>query len=130
MSFKFLEMARKFALEHEYDPNFEYRLCAIIVRGGKILSVGYNKRLTNSFTEHFKASEHVCSTHAECDAILKVRSKIDLTDAKIYVARVLYRGNEFGLAKPCEMCEKAIQRYGFKRAIYSISDKEYGTLKP
>ena len=117
MSTKFLHLARKFALEHEYEPYFEYRLCAVIVKGGKLLSVGYNRPLTNGLTEHYKVAEYCSTTHAEVDAVIKVRNKIDLTGAKMYVARIMYRNNEFGLSRPCEMCNAVLEAYKFKRVF-------------
>jgi len=50
---KHLKTAAKLAYDHEFDEGLEYFLCAIIVKGGNILSVGFNKKSTNAFVEHF-----------------------------------------------------------------------------
>lgn len=131
---KFLEAARVAIKNHEYDDKVSYRLAALLVRGGKIVSIGYNSSTTNSFVEHYTDSVlgsgrgYLISTHAEMSAVLQVRSKIDLTGSKIYVAR-LKADDSFGLAKPCIICRKILYSYGIKRAIYSIEENNYGVLK-
>lgn len=129
---KFLEKARQYAVAHEYDPGIDYRLCALIVQGGKILSVGYNRKGSNSFVERYAdlqrgLRDYCLSVHAELDAILRARSKIDLRGTKMYVVRVKAYG-EFGMARPCEICEQVFKDYGIKRVYYSIQDNEYGVM--
>jgi deoxycytidylate deaminase len=68
------------------------------------------------------------STHAEMDAVLKARGKIDLRGSKIYVIRTKLSGG-LGMAKPCEICQHILFNYGVKRAYYSIGEDEYGVMK-
>ena len=49
---KFLSMAIDLAHEHVYDDDLDYHLCAIIVRGGSVVSVGFNKRSRNGFVDY------------------------------------------------------------------------------
>lgn len=125
---RFLRLALSLAKNHQYDPSLEFNLCAVIVRGGKVLSVGYNHRYWNGLTEHYKTTDHCCTTHAEIDAILLKRKKVRFEGAKIYVLRLKANGT-VGHAKPCEMCEKVLRAYGFKRMTYTIADDEYGVKK-
>jgi len=130
---KHLKAAARLAHDHEFDAGLEYYLCAIIVKGGNVLSVGYNKKATNSFVEYFAdlargKRDYCMSTHAEQDAILQARSKIDLSGTKMYVVRIKPSGG-LGLAKPCIICEQAIYNYGISRVYYSIGTEEYGVLK-
>lgn len=130
---KYLKIAEKFALEHDYDDPLEYYLCAVIVRGGGIVSVGYNKKSTNGFVEHFAdlvrgERDYCLSTHAEMDAVLKARGKTDLRGCKLYVVRIKPSGG-LGMAKPCEICQHIMYNYGIRRAYYSIDDEEYGVMK-
>jgi deoxycytidylate deaminase len=123
----------EYASEHEYDAGLEYGLCAVIVRGGSVLSVGYNKRTTNSFVDHFieqsRGIRDFCeTTHSEMDAVLKARAKSDLRGSKIFVVRRKKDGS-FGTARPCEICQKVLFSYGISRAIYSIDDRTYGVMK-
>lgn len=126
-------MAEKFALEHDYDSALEYRLCAVLVRGGGVISVGYNKKSTNGFVEHFAdlvrgERDYCLSTHAEMSAVLRARGKTDLHGTKIYVARIRASG-DLGLARPCQICYKILQSYGIKKAYYSITSDDYGTMR-
>jgi deoxycytidylate deaminase len=130
---KFLKYAERCALDHQFDDCLEYYLCAVLVKGGNILSIGYNKRATNGFVEHFAdvargMRDYCLSTHAEMDAVLKVRGKTDLRGSKIYVVRIKPSGG-LGLAKPCEICQHVLYNYGIKRAFYSVDNDEYGVLK-
>jgi deoxycytidylate deaminase len=110
------------------------------VKGGAIISIGFNKRNTNAFVEHYinlacmaegTVKDFCGSTHAEMDAVLQCRSKTDLRGAKIYVARVR-KAKDMGtlaMAKPCRICQMVLNAYGIKRAIYSIDDLNFGVLK-
>ena len=133
---KLLQKVAVEAERHEYDSGADYKLAAMIVKGGAIISVGFNKRQTNSFVEHYHTlangkKDFCLSTHAEMDAVLQVRSKVDLCGSKIYVARI--RKNEkighLAMAKPCRVCQRVLLSYGIKRAIYTIDDFNYGVLK-
>jgi deoxycytidylate deaminase len=130
---RFLEFARTQALSHNYDESLDYRLCAVIVSGGRVLSVGFNKRCKNSFVWHFQKGvrDHCQATHAELDAIYRARKKTDLTGAKIYVVRLGggSRQNYYAMSRPCEMCEHVLYRYGITRAYYSIDDQHFGEMK-
>lgn len=130
---KFLRLAEQNARAYEFDPYLDYHLCAILVKGGKILSVGYNKGSTNAFVEHFADlvrgyRDYSLGIHAEMDAVLKARSKTDLKGCKIYVTRIR-RDGELGMARPCEICQKILHTYGIKRAYYTISTSEYGVMR-
>lgn len=130
---KYLKLAEKLSLEYEYDDGLEYYLCAIIVKGGNVLSIGYNKKSTNGFVEHYAdvargIRDYCMSTHAEMDAVLKARGKHDLRGTKMYVVRTKPSGG-VGMAKPCEICQHILYNYGIKRAYYTIADNEYGVLR-
>jgi tRNA(Arg) A34 adenosine deaminase TadA len=131
---KHLQLAKSFGEQHIYDEYLEHHVCAIIVKGGAILSVGYNKSGTNAFVRHYQkvAKHEYCeTTHAEQDAILKVRSKTDLRGSKIFVVRLRAPNSplgELGMARPCPICQGVLKSYGIKRAYFSINDNEYGVL--
>lgn len=130
---KYLKLAEKLSLEYEYDDELEYYLCAIIIKGGNVLSIGHNKKATNGFVEHYAdvargIRDYCMSTHAELDAIHNGRSKSDLRGAKIYVVRILPSGG-VGMARPCPICQCALHNYGIRKAYYTISDIEYGVMR-
>ncbi len=132
---KFLKLAKSFIEDHHYDDNNaeNFRLAAIIVRGGNVVSVGYNRRNFNGFVEYYtdlaKNRPGFCvSTHAEHEAILKAREKTDLRGCKIFVAR-LRRDGTLAMSRPCTICQHVLYNYGIKRAYYSIDDETYGVMK-
>lgn len=87
----------------------------------------------NSFIENsaqqakFSGMDHL-GCHAEVNAVQKARNKIDLRGAKIYVARLRPRG-EFGMAKPCKLCQHVLVRYGIQRALFSIDENSFGVMR-
>ena len=67
------------------------------------------------------------------NAVLSARKKIDLRGSKMYIVR-RQRGDtienpKIALAKTCTMCQAVLYSYGIKRAMYTISNNEYGVMK-
>lgn len=133
---KYLKIAANLASSHDYEECLDYRLCAVIVRGGNIISVGYNKKNTNGFVEHYTDKvrgndrDYCLSTHAEMSSILAARNKTDLSGCKIFVARIRppEARQRLGLAKPCAICRASLSAYKIKRAYYTIDDDTYGVM--
>ena len=98
-----------------------------------MLSVGHNSLKMNSFIENsairakFSGLDHL-GCHAEVNAVQKARNKIDLRGAKIFVARLRPRG-ELGMAKPCELCQHVLVRFGIQRALFSIDESSFGSMR-
>jgi len=86
-----------------------YQLGAVIFKGGKMLSSGFNYG----------------SIHAEHSAIR--RAKMDIRGADIFVVRVNKTG--FAMAKPCPNCQLLLKENGIKRAFYSNSNGEIEMIK-
>lgn len=131
---KLLDMAWKFARNHEFDPKMTFTHCAIVARGAKILGVGYNRHGWSSKQKGKyctrKQDSATCSVHAEVDALLKVASREDIKGSTVYVVRI-NRQNELAMSQPCEMCQAILREHGVKKAFFSISDNEnaYGVMK-
>jgi deoxycytidylate deaminase len=121
---KFLRLAYDLAKVYQFDDSLEYHHCAVIVRGGKILAVGYNHRGWNQLSEQYRVCDHTCTVHAEIAAILSKRKKVRFEGAKIYVVR-LKRDGTVAMSKPCEMCQHVLYNYGIKRAYYSTDEFPY-----
>jgi deoxycytidylate deaminase len=106
------------------SPFKQHRIGAVVVKGGRVLSVGYNEIRWN---ERLRKE----NIHAEEAAIVKLltagRQSI-LIGADIYVSRFT-RGGAIGLAKPCLSCQRLIQASGIRRAFYTCSDGTTGVLK-
>lgn len=134
---RYLRMAIDQALSHKFDEKMDYEHCAVLVKGGSVISVGFNKLNTNGFMEHYASkvkgsNRNWClSTHAECSACLIARKKTDLTGAKIYVARIRPPSSpngKVGMSRPCEICTKVLIAYGISKAYYTIDDYSYGIM--
>lgn len=133
---KFLQKALKLIDQHEYDAKIEFRLCAIIVRGGSIISIGYNDYdKVNGFVRHYtdkvraeiKSNRNCHSAHAEMVAVNQARAKTDLRGCKVFVARRSPTGS--AMSRPCPICQKVLYEYGIKTAYYTINENEYGVMK-
>lgn len=119
---KFLRKAFLIALEHPHRDEVISLHCAIIVKGGKILSIGINKPKRNMFVD-LNAHHPGCTIHAEVDAVNKIRRKIDLTGTKIFVAKAKKSNGKPGISKPCPMCQLILDKYGIKKIQYTIEEK-------
>jgi len=117
----------KLAAKQAKKSSFKYRLGAVIVKGGRILSTGYN--VVGKSTALFKHRWN--SIHAEQSAILRLlkqpRGLEHLRGATLYVTRILSNGC-FSLAKPCPVCMGTIRAVGISKVVYSISNEETGTI--
>lgn len=88
---------------------------AVIVKGGRVLSVGLNKFRNHPTiipNEYIKTS---CSTHAEIDALRKVS---DVRGAVMYIARVNKSG-QHRLSRPCNYCYEAIREAGISKIVFT-----------
>jgi deoxycytidylate deaminase len=130
---RLLEMAWKFARNHEFNPDMGFRHCAIVAQGSKVLGVGYNRHgwssKQNGRYSARKMNENCCTVHAEVDALLKVSNRDDIRGSTVYVVRI-NKKNELAMSKPCEMCSQILKEHGVKRAFFSISEDEnaYGVV--
>ena len=65
------------------------------------------------------------SLHAETDLLRRL--KHDPQDVTFYVVRI-DNNNQVALARPCKNCFGVFQKYGYKKIIYSINEKTFGTI--
>lgn len=102
----------------EQAPHEQWRVGAVLVRGGRLLSVGFN-RYRNDPSQVDLAG---VSYHAEAVAIRKA----GFTEgATLYVARVT-RSGDLGSAKPCARCQRLIAHHGVHTVVWTTPD---GLLK-
>jgi tRNA(Arg) A34 adenosine deaminase TadA len=130
---RILDVAIDYARDHKYDSGLAACVCAVIFIGGRVISVGYNAKGRDSgLQRRYRTNPHCCSIHAEVAAVLNVRRKIDLTGAKVVVVRRFRddsaKNPKLVMARPCAMCQAVLYSYGLKRAIYTISNDEYGVM--
>lgn len=92
----------------------QHRLGAVIVKGGRVLSTGFNSRRPSRLLSR-------PTLHAEASAVLKLlkqRRLSDLSGADLYVTRFT-AGGRVGMARPCPSCMDLIRAVGIRRVYYS-----------
>lgn len=107
-----IKQARKQALNSSY----KYRMGAVIVKSGRVLSTGYN------VIGHKSTQRQYPSIHAEEAAIVKLLKQPNglrkLAGSTIYITRILKNGT-CGLAKPCPKCQSLINSVGIKKIVHT-----------
>lgn len=94
----------------------QHRLGAVIVKGGRILSAGYNQR-------RYSKEIDKDTLHAEEAAIIKLLKNDrahDLLGSELYVTRFTPTFN-IRLARPCDRCMEYIRSVGISRIHYSTN---------
>jgi len=91
---------------------------AVVVKGGRVLSIGINKyRNDPAFVPSDRAEGRgtIFSVHAECDALSRVSNA---KGATVYIARIGKNGS--ALSRPCDNCTIELARVGVKAVCYTI----------
>ena len=89
----------------------KYKLSAIIFDNKyHVINSGYNRWL---LIGHREKIPFRTSIHAEADAI------IGTSRQELYGSSILVFRNNYGLAKPCQHCQKLIDIAGIKNIFYS-----------
>jgi deoxycytidylate deaminase len=103
------------------SPFLQHRVGAVIMKGKRVLSTGFNSIRYSRIT-------HKATAHAEAAAITKLLSAKrmeDLADSTLYVTRFT-RGGVVSCARPCSDCLALIQSVGISKVYYTDFD---GTTK-
>lgn len=113
---------------HKHNKAAHQKLCALVVKGNKVISVGYNKVGTHPIVEKFKTNNNVDTIHAEIDAVLRAKNKIgDLTGCTVFIARVKWADKpehpSIGLSKCCDMCHDVLRSLGIKKVVYTLDNQ-------
>lgn len=100
--------------------NCKTAMVAFIISGGKIVSIGNNKK-----------GYRAASLHAEVDALRRiVRQKNDASKADMYIFRFGgNNGTEPRMSKPCFKCMKEIMKAGIRRVFYYDWEGELHEIK-
>ena len=118
------------------DPVGSARIATAITFRNTIIAVGTNKKKTHPFQAQYGKNKESIYLHGEIDVIknaLKFISQDELSRASLYICRIKYydetkKSLEFGLAKPCAGCERAIATFGIKKVFYSLEKEGYQVL--
>lgn len=93
-------------------PHEKWRVGAVIVSSGRVLSTGVNRY--RNHPSKVMSLDGV-SYHAEQVAI---RRAGDVSNATIYVARITKSGY-IGMAMPCERCQELLYANGIHTAVWT-----------
>ena len=103
---RFLEIARRNAEQSTHKQ----RHGAVLVKGGRVLSMGINQPSFNRFSllNRLDRSAMKSSLHAEIDCLLK-RDHDSTVGSTLYVCRI-NRSGKIRNSQPCPMCQSAAKR--------------------
>jgi dCMP deaminase len=102
-----MNLARREAARASY----KYQHGAVIIKGGKVLSKGFNRNKTSPTW----GSGHKDKIHAESDAIRRAITRgVDISGATLIVVRF-----DDGPSKPCDKCMEFIRYWGIKTVIHT-----------
>ena len=109
----YLERAARVAMK----STMTHKHGAIIVRNDEVISEGFN--------HHFTHMCHKFSIHAEADAIHKIKKVTHISECELYVVRISKPSMNHCLkySKPCNDCQRCIERAGIKRTYYSTNQE-------
>lgn len=109
-----LKQAQKQAVNSSFA---RARIGAVIVKGGRVLSTGYNELRYSK-----RNGRPWASVHAEEMAIVKLLKQPNglkiLAGSVLYVSRIKKDGN-VAEAKPCLECQELIDAVGIKRVVHT-----------
>lgn len=116
----FLDLAKYYASL----SNAKKQHGAIVVKGNRILGIGYNKNKNNP---KYISEEHIkrhSSRHAEWEAMRDANWNVK--GAILYVARVNRQG-ETRNSEPCFLCKEKIEEMKIKKVIYTTGEQWIST---
>jgi deoxycytidylate deaminase len=115
-------------LNNHPEKDLDYRHAAVLAKGGRILSSGFNSKKTHP---HAPARHGAKTIHAEIAALLPlgvIRRRPgtleDVEDFTLYIARTGKTSAPL-LSRPCEICWDEIRRLGILRIVYTIEVAPY-----
>lgn len=92
----------------------------IFDKKGRVISIGKNSYVKThpKQARHAKkvGLDHKVFLHAELDAIIKCR---DITRAHLILVARVTRNGKYGNAKPCPVCQSAIEEAGIKNVEWT-----------
>ena len=113
-----LTLARNVAYNSPYG---KLRHGAVLVKGGSIINISFNKENYTSFGTRFRNPSHGHATvHAELGCVLGMPRNVT-TGTDLYVCRINKEG-EFRNSQPCSMCHEALKHVGVKRVYYTTNN--------
>ena len=115
---RYFDLTKNVAFNSQYG---KIRHGAVLIKGGSVKNVSFNKDKYNSFGDRFRDKGRGPATvHAELGCILGLSRSVT-SGSDLYVCRINKNG-EFRYSKPCSMCHDALKHVGVKRVYYTTND--------
>ena len=111
----------RIALKHARKSQHNFQLAALLVKSGRILSVGFNSTKTSPCLLKLHKPRPINKLHAEQCALNRCGLE-ETQGASLYIARISKSRKEGGMAKPCSMCMELIRRAGIKKIYYTTDE--------
>ena len=103
------------------SPYGKLRHGAVLIKGGSIINMSFNKDNYSSFGTRFRNPTRGHATvHAEIGCVLGMPRRAT-TGADLYVCRINKEG-DFRNSKPCTMCHEVLKHVGIKRVYYTTNN--------
>ena len=102
------------------SPMKDWKLGAILVRGGRIIGRGHNRTSSKSSLFEKKYKIRLWSLHAEMDAILSC----DPRGSTLFISGFNSNGNQI-VTRPCKYCMKILRAVGVKGVYYTNKEIVY-----
>lgn len=101
-------------VQAEQAPHDQWRVGSVLIRGGSVLSYGFNKYRNDPSLVSLEG----VSYHAE---EVTLRKAGDAQGATLYVARIT-RSGDLGNAKPCARCQSLLTAADVHTVVWSTPD--------
>ena len=112
------------AIEAARKSTYRVKLGAVVFKGKRILSTGWNQIRSSSL----KHKNYENSLHAEQSALLGLEWK-KLKGCSMLVVKISRAEERLGNARPCDMCMQLMNYIGIKDVFYSNENGEIVKLK-
>lgn len=109
MKNKFFDLARKLSKKSDHP---KFKLGCVVVRGNKIVSIGFNQLKT-----HPKSVTPYRQLHAELNAILDRDTEL-LRGCTVYTYRE-HRDGTLAPSRPCQYCQAALAAVGIRQVFFT-----------
>ncbi len=96
----------------------DWRIGAVIARGGKVISSGYNRYSGKIDSLSRRYGLEIYSLHAEMDAIVKAEGH-SLSGASMFISGFKDKNGNDIVCRPCNKCLKIIELVGIKIVYYT-----------
>lgn len=124
---RYFNIAKEVSKMSDFKGIKKVKIGAVLVYKNRIISSAFNSCKTSPIQKRlniyrgFNPEDGFPTLHAEANAILKCRERIDWSKAKLFVYREYANGN-LAPSKPCDGCMKLIREKGIRHIYYTGND--------